>query len=167
MKRIIISEQKITQEGQVKFFQIALPKTTKKVIAIATDLRMELSPALRVISGSTIGIGELSRDAGGSDTQWDINTNPLAGRLIMQSMEKANIFFCGQVWALTFDDGFSGSDGIDSMNAFTVLYKPQPKTVDVPGGTTLLNCLYRDTLAASLRGAGYTIKVLVWIECEE
>lgn len=167
-QRIIIKEIEITRAGEIRLFQIPLPKRTKRVIAIATDLRRGV-----ISAGSTKGEG--SGVLGGDDTpdsapdpQWDTSDSSLAGRLIIQSMEKANIFFYDQVWALQFDDGFSDLDNINSMSAFTVLKKKEPKAVDVPCASTVLNCLYRDTLGAVLtKDTNYFIKVLVWIEYDD
>jgi hypothetical protein len=172
-RRIIISEQKITRGGQLKHFQIPLPKNTKRVVAIATDIR--ISPVLG--EGGTLeaipmeGTGEPRRDgdpAGGTDVIWNMRDNPLMGKLIMQSMEKANIFFYDQVWAITFDDGVTELNSVESMSAFSMLIKKEPKAVDVPNDTTVLNCLYKDWFGATfLRDIAYTVKVLVWIEYEE
>jgi len=175
-RRIIISEQKITRVGQIKYFQIPLPKNTTRVVAVATDVRFGSSG-----DSSGIGIGESTdtglprdgsleeRDAGGiTDSIWRLNENPLTGKLIMQSMEKANIFFYDQVWAITFDDGISELNSVESMSAFSMLIKKEPKAVDVPKDTTVLNCLYKDQFGATfLRDIAYTVKVLVWIEYEE
>lgn len=170
-RRIIIKEQQITRAGQLKHFQIALPKNTKKVIAVATDVRFaspkDTGSVSSPVPGSTGRLEEATpRDGDGSigDTIWNMRENPLMGKLIMQSMEKANIFFYDQVWAITFDDGITELNSVESMNAFAMLIKKEPKAVDVPNDTTVLNCLYKDQF---MRDTGYVIKVLVWIEYEE
>ena len=191
--QIIISEQQITQAGQIKLFQIPLPKTTTKVVAIATDIRIagKTRPTVigfakpEVISGTTRESIEpvlAASEGTKGDLIWDLRSNPLAGRLIVQSMEKANIFYYDQVWAVRFDDGFSTLYAGDNVSAFSVFYKPKPKAVDVPSETTILNCLYKDALGVTAGSSGvlvpkdgdirvintgYTLKVLVWIECEE
>lgn len=175
-RRIIITEQKITRAGLLKYFQIPLPKNTTRVVAVATDVRFGTSGSSSGISvgGSADsglpGSGPLEgRDSVGiADSIWRLNENPLTGKLIMQSMEKANIFFYDQVWAITFDDGISDLNSVESMNAFVTLYKKEPKSVDVPIETTVLNCIYKDVLGNLMRhDALYTVKVLVWIEYKE
>ena len=126
--RIIIAEDTISKGGEWRLFQIRLPKNTKRIIAVATDIRM---------------ISEFIVDPSGivSDAIWNTNGNPLGGRLLLQSMEKANIFFEDHLWVLLFNDGISDLDKVDSMDAFSMLVKPEAKTVDVPCETTIINAL--------------------------
>ena len=39
--RLIIKEVKITKQGEIKNFQIKLPKNVKRIIAIETDVRID------------------------------------------------------------------------------------------------------------------------------
>jgi hypothetical protein len=39
--RLIIKEIQITKQGEIKNFQIKLPKNVKRVLAIETDVRIE------------------------------------------------------------------------------------------------------------------------------
>lgn len=39
--RLIIKEIQITKQGEIKNFQIKLPKNVKRVLAIETDIRIE------------------------------------------------------------------------------------------------------------------------------
>lgn len=39
--RLIIKEIQITKQGEIKNFQIKLPKNVKRIIAIETDVRIE------------------------------------------------------------------------------------------------------------------------------
>ncbi|MBI3518061.1 MAG: hypothetical protein HY062_01720 [Bacteroidetes bacterium] len=39
--RLIIKEVQITKQGEIKNFQIKLPKNVKRIIAIETDVRID------------------------------------------------------------------------------------------------------------------------------
>lgn len=170
-ERIIISEIKITKAGEIKFFEIPLPKNTTRIIGVGIDFRLQT--AWDMIGVHDVGIG-IGGDDGGSeviggghdsDPVIDLIESKLAGKMIIQSMEKANIFFYDQVWAYKYDDGISNLESVESMKAFTVIRKPEPKAVDVPCNTIILNCLYRDSLGAdSDSDVVYFVKVLLWVE---
>lgn len=52
--RLIIAEVNITKQGQMKHFQIKLPKDTTRIIAIETDARMNSKINVSA-TGVTIG----------------------------------------------------------------------------------------------------------------
>lgn len=168
---IIITEVKITRAGEIKLFQIPLPKNTYKVVGVATDVRLETDFDLIGVHDVGVGVGD---DGGGgeviggghdNDLQWQLVDNKLAGRLVIQSMEKANIFFYEQVWTIGFNDGISNLESVESFDAFALLKKPEPKVVSVPFNTTTLNCLYRDAIGSDNENdVIYYVKVLLWVE---
>lgn len=49
--RLIIAEIKITKQGEIKNFQIKLPKNVKRIIAVETDIRMDSAGAAGFDSG--------------------------------------------------------------------------------------------------------------------
>ena len=53
--RVIIKEVKVTKQGEIKNFQIKLPKNVKRIIAVETDVRMD-SPITDPGTGTGIGI---------------------------------------------------------------------------------------------------------------
>mgnify|MGYP001579834728 CR=1 FL=1 len=171
--QIIITEQKITKAGEIRLFQIPLPKNTTRVISIGSDVRIQTEFNSIGVQDAGVGIGVGVGVGGGyviggglDEVQWDLTQNKLAGNLIIQSMEKANIFFYEEVWTIAYDDGITNLESVESMNAFTVLKKTEPKKVDIPSGTTILNCLYNDAIGADNdTDVIYRVKVLVWIEC--
>ncbi len=52
--RLIIAEVKISRQGEIKNFQIKLPKDTTRIIAIETDVRMDSHADGVSSSGSVI-----------------------------------------------------------------------------------------------------------------
>ena len=178
-QRIIVTEVKITKAGQLKNFQIKMPKNAIAIVGVATDLRVDgklregvfdiltpvVFPAKDIL---TIKLAEASIK-GGNSIEWDIRQNPLAGKIKLQSLEKANIFYSDQVWAVQFNDGIGAvTDDLYAVDAFAVLQKKEPRKVNVPANTTIINGLYKDLAGASIkRDIAYTIKVLLWVETDE
>lgn len=154
-KRIIIAEERITKAGEHRLFQIRLPKNTKRIIGVSTDLRIETA-----FLADPAGVP--------GDAIWNLNANPLAGRLTLQSMEKANIFFQDYLWVLLYNDGISDLDKMDSMDAFSVYTNKEPKAVNVPCNTTIINALYKDALGVTFDSDFvYRVKVTLWTEYDE
>lgn len=51
--RLLIKEVKVTKQGEIKNFQIKLPKNVKRIIAIETDVRID-SPVSEFLSADEI-----------------------------------------------------------------------------------------------------------------
>jgi hypothetical protein len=177
--RITVKKVKITKAGQVKNFQIKMPKNAIAIIGVDTDLFFDgrlgdiaviipapvLAPAKDAIA---IRIAEALPKVGVS-SEWNISQNPLAGNIKLQSLEKANIFYSNQVWAVQFNDGIPDiTTDLYAFDAFAVLQKKEPRKVDVPANTTIINGMYKDLMgAANKRDIAYTVKVFLWIETDE
>jgi hypothetical protein len=176
--RITVKKVKITKAGQVKNFQIKMPNNGIAIIGVATDLnfdgrRGDVAVAIpkelaSVKDAPTIKLAEVSVKVA-VNTEWNILQNPLAGKLKLQSLEKANIFYSEQVWAVRFNDGIPDiTDDLYAFDAFAVLQKKEPMKVDVPADTTIINGMYKDLMgAANKRDVAYTVKVFLWIETDE
>jgi hypothetical protein len=180
--RILITEVAITKAGQCKNFQIKMPKNAMTVIGIANDLRMHAKTASADSAGAVLPPKYAIKDAElikiPSLAAVD-NLNPveemgnaksfLVGKLLLQSLEKANIFYADQVWAVPFDDGIGNiTDDPFAWDAFELPQKAAYKTVSVPAGTTIINGMFRDLIGASVkRDIAYIVKVLLWIETNE
>jgi hypothetical protein len=180
--RILITDVAITKAGQRKNFQIKMPKNAVTVIGVANDLRMHADP-VNVVSDIATPVKEYAvKDAELIKTPSLVafdNLNQVAqlnkaqswlvGKLLLQSLEKANIFYADQVWAVPFDDGIGNvTDDPFAWDAFELPQKAAYKTVSVPAGTTIINGMFRDLIGASVkRDIAYIVKVLLWIETNE
>jgi hypothetical protein len=183
--RILITEVVITKAGQRKNFQIKMPKNAITVIGVANDLRMNVNPvnvasaaavypsanAISIASNAALiktppltAINNLS-----SVAQLNKAQSWLVGKLLLQSLEKANIFYADQIWVVPFDDGIGNiTDDPFAWDAFELPQKAAYKTVSVPAGTTIINGMFRDLIGASVkRDIAYIVKVLLWIETNE
>jgi hypothetical protein len=173
--RITVTEVKITKAGQVKNFQIKLPENAIAIIGVATDIRIDRKfenvpvalpdPVKEIVAIKTVESVVETNIA----TRENTIQNPLAGKIKLQSLEKANIFYAEQVWVEQFDDGIGNvKDDFYTTGFFALLQKAEARKVHVPADTTIINAMYKDLMGAvNKRDVAYSIKVLLWIETDE
>ena len=169
---ILITEVEITKAGQVKNFQIKLPKNVKAITAVDTDVRIKSRMEVLLKEVRTDIIAEVAiKIAGtvqGTFLTWVNGINKVMGRIKLQSMERANIFYADWVHSNDLDGGIGNFLGsIYPTSPYTLLEMPEAKKVDVSSETTVVNGIYRDYYGVSLnRDLAYTIKVFLWIELD-
>lgn len=102
---------------------------------------------------------------------WSPESNPVLGKLKLQSMERCNVFFEQWLHFVFYKGGIPDmSKGLFPVHPYTLNKNTEPKKVDVPNETTIINGLYEDTFGKSTKrekGLSYTVKVFVWIETED
>jgi hypothetical protein len=168
--RIIVSEITLTKSGQVKHFQIKLPDNVEKIVAIETDVFISTPFELPgTVSNPNDPAGTVGHEIRSDYLNWKQKHNPAAGKLTLQSLEKANIFFHDWVKLVELGGGVKDlTEGIYVVNPYSLLTKSSPKKVNVPIETTLINAMYRDYIGANLaRDLNYKVKVFVWILTKE
>ncbi len=180
--RLIIKEVQITKHGEIKNFQIKLPKNVKRIVAVETDVRIDLriegisigdiKPAPRfetlpVIEPKASAVGSGSR--GVPFLSWTQQQNPVMGKLKLKSMERTYIFYEEWLHFILFNGGIPDmSMGLFARSPISLNKNRQAKKVDVPVETTIVNGIYEDTIGNFLkRDIAYTVKVFVWVETEE
>jgi hypothetical protein len=101
----------------------------------------------------------------------DLNfkNTPVIGELLLQSLEKANIFYSEILRIdepnLEYGDATAN---LFPMTAYSHEDKKYPKKVDVDGNTTLIQGLFKDRFGAAFKkDFSYTVKIFVWVELEE
>jgi hypothetical protein len=116
-KRIYITEVKITRAGQRKNFQIKLPKNVIRITGVATDIRIDgfsktravpANESIALAANTNVITSVPAANSVGMITDsiaWNYSDEILAGRLRLQSLEKANVFYYEQLWLTPFDDG--------------------------------------------------------------
>lgn len=179
--RLIIKEIKVTRQGEIKNFQIKLPKNVQRVIAIETDVRIDskvegfstgdIRPAPKLeMSPSRESIG-ISADGkrNAPYLSWTLQQNPVTGKLKLKSMERTYIFYEEWLHFILFNGGIPDMTmGMFARSPISLNKNKTAKKVDVPVTTTIVNGIYADTLGKFLqRDLAYTIKVFVWVETEE
>ena len=101
--------------------------------------------------------------------KWTNKKNPVLGKLKLQSMERANIFYEEWLHFIHYGAGvLDWSNGLMPLYPYTLNKNTAPKKVDVPPSTTVVNGFYEDTYGRDLkRDIAYTIKIMLWVETEE
>jgi hypothetical protein len=179
--RVIIKEVKVTKQGEIKNFQIKLPKNVQRIIAIETDVRVDSKvegfPTGEVRPTPKIETPPV-RDSSGADSDgrriapflsWTLQKNPVTGKLKLKSMERTYIFYEEWLHFILFNGGIPDMTmGMFARSPISLNKNRVPKKVDVPATTTVVNGIYEDTLGKFLgQDITYTIKVFVWVETEE
>lgn len=172
----------ISKPEQVHHFQIRLPRNAKQVVAIGYDVIVKgfvksSSSTTGTVAGHSGGIiipkeinpttnPELPK-TNSIDFNWTSSTNPSIGKLKLQSLETANIFYSEWIKLLEWNIGFD-LNGIFPHKPYTLLQKQVPKLVEVSPQTTMLNGLYEDAfLSKNSATKSYVVKVCVWLEMNE
>lgn len=139
--RLIIKEVQVTRQGEIKNFQIKIPKNIRRIIAIETDVRIdgrtEAHPkyvpsaepvasegraidsapmsSVAMDSMATASVGTVSVEMDAKPTlpflSWTIDQNPVLGKLKLRSMERTNIFFEEWLHLIMFSGGMPDMSG--------------------------------------------------------
>ena len=184
-EKVIISRIHITKAGQVKYFQIRLPKDTICIIGIETGGRLLSATKKPESGGSTGGASGIGGAGSGADTigrgsifsllgmstakgkgGLPFYRNTLIGELKLQSCEKANIFYSGHV--LT-DENIGARDYSQRLKwkakAYTHECKSEEDLVIVKGDSTLIQGFYKDRLGEMRKeDTSYILQVYIWIK---
>lgn len=174
-EQVVITPVNITKAGQVKHFQVKLPKNAKRIIGIELGWRLlsrgeiliprdggKYAPAMEAYSGSSV--------IEGSDrTSGLFKRNKLIGEVKLQSCEEANIFYAGD---LQSDENIAMGDFSQNPfwrpSAFTHETNSFEERVIVDGESTMIQGIYKDRLGEqSKTDYNYLANVYVWIEIEE
>lgn len=193
--RVIIKEINITKQGEVHHFQMKLPKNAIRIIAVETDVRIdaidkkavetsavataEIIPKLKIITpmqrsnimlASTLELSAINvKNPLPPFLSWTRTKNPTLGRLKLQSLERANIFYEEWVTFVWLNGGIEDmSYGLFPISPYTLNKNTMPRKVDVPNTTTVINGLFTDSIGMYLKqNLTYTIKIFVWVETTE
>jgi hypothetical protein len=169
-EQVVISQIRIAKAGQVKHFQVKLPKTAKRIIGIELGakgnfLKREV-PFAEVDSGKEVPIRDgVIREGIGSSVIF--RRNVLVGELKLQSCEEANLFYSGYIQT---DENIGIADYSQRFfvpNVFTHQTHSFEEIVIVDAESTILQGIYRDRIGEqSKTDYNYLVSVYVWIEIE-
>jgi hypothetical protein len=187
-EQVVITPVNITKAGQVKHFQVKLPKNAKRIIGIELGGRILthgevaiirdtpfFSPVAGGVEGSSGSAGGAASGSGSSGSSGEIRLsglfkrNKLIGEVKLQSCEEANIFYAGH---LQTDENIAMGDFSQSRtwvpSAFTHQAQSFEERVIVDGESTMIQGMYRDRLGEQTKvNYNYIVNVYVWIEIEE
>lgn len=163
-EQVIITALSIQKAGQVKHFQVKLPKNAKRIIGIELGGRwLSLTQNSFVVPPKEI-IKEVFRDKGLA-----FKRNFLIGEVRLQSCEEANIFYAGH---LQWDSNIGHADFSKNKNWTPFVFTHQENAFEeriiVDGESTILQGIYKDRSGEQNSPlVNYLLNVYVWIEIDE
>ena len=174
-EQVVITPVTITKAGQIKHFQIKLPKTAKRIIGVEIGGRLLVDSKERVYLSAVAISPEITAEAmpvmaelmaASVERPTAFKRNTLIGELKLQSCEEANIFYAGH-WQTDNNLGY----GDFSQNRF---WQPAPfthqamafeETVIVDADSTIIQGVYKDHVGKQRKqDINYLVNVYVWYQ---
>lgn len=176
--RLIVKQITIQKRGEVNFFQIRLPKNVVRIIGIETDVFM-LSAIETDSSGATHGGGSGGVRPDGTTgaievnrrpfLQWRVTSNPIVGKLKLQSMDRHNIFF--ESWLSFVFLNASMPDmsfGIFPKSPYSLNTKSELRTTGIPCSNDVIHGFFTDNIGVRRNtDTRYVVKIFVWVQTTE
>ncbi len=152
-EKVVITTFVINKAGQVKHFQIKLPKTAKLIIGVELGSRLITNTKNLTAPRPT-------------ESQTAFKRNTLFGELKLQSCENANVFYSGQ---LQSDNNMGYGDFSENqfwkVKPFTHQAMTFEETVIVNAGSTIIQGVFKDRIGEQYQtDVNYIVKVYLWYE---
>jgi len=180
--RLIVKEVVIQRQGEISFFQIRLPKNATHILGIETDVLMESfleADASSSGSGSHGGAGGIRPDGtvGGTAPEvnrrpflkWGSTSNPVVGKLKLQSMDRSSIFF--ETWVPFVFLNASLPDmsyGLFPKSSYSLIVPGKPKPINIQCSNAIINGFFTDDIGIRKNAdIKYRVKVFVWVQTTE
>lgn len=170
-EQVCITPVMITKAGQVKHFQIKLPKTAKKIIGIEIggqylkQDKIKIAPTGATVVATASNTNQVTAQQNANGIKrTPFKRNVLIGDLKLQSCEEANIFYAGEFRVdsnITYGD-FS-ANRFWQPEIFTHQMQTFEEVVITNADTTILLGMYKDNLGIQYDGNyNYQVNVYVW-----
>ena len=173
-EQVVITPITITKAGQIKHFQIKLPKTAKRIIGVEIGGRLLTNSkekiALSVVEVSPEMMVEvmpiMAELAPAVERPTAFKRNTFIGELKLQSCEEANIFYAGH---LQTDNNLGYGDFSQNrfwkINPFTHQAMAFEETVIVDADSTIIQGVYKDYIGKQRKqDVNYLVNVYVWYQ---
>lgn len=162
-EQVLITQLRITKAGQVKHFQVKLPKNVIRIIGIEMSFRLIHGLSIDETGTGLAPVLELPRFFS------PFKSNRFIGELKLQSCEEANIFYATH---LQTDENIGAGDFSQNdywkARTFTHQSKTEEDIVIVDADTTIIQGIYKDRIGEiNNTDVEYKVNVYVWVEIEE
>jgi hypothetical protein len=178
--RLIVKEFVIQKLGEINFFQIRLPKNATSILGIETDVLMESFLETDTIgSGSHSGGGGVLPDgtiAGSTPDvnlhpflQWGSKSNPVVGKLKLQSMDRSNIFFENWIPFVLLNGSMPDmSYSLFPKSPYSLIVRGKPKPIGIACSNNIINGQFADSIGIAKNvDMKYRVKIFVWVQTTE
>mgnify|MGYP001611593418 CR=1 FL=1 len=169
-EQVIITPILITKAGQVKHFQIKLPKTAKRIIGIELGGRLIPVPKTDGTNPKTTNEVTVTQPQAtipaGNDRPTAFKRNAVAGELKLQSCEEANIFYAGHLQSdNNMGYGDFSQNAFWKVNPFTHQGMSFEEVVIVDAESTMIQGVYKDRLGEQQEtNINYLLNVYLWYQ---
>lgn len=173
-EQVVITPITITKAGQIKHFQIKLPKTAKRIIGVEIGGRLltnnKEKVALSFVEVSSEIMVEvipvMAELIPAVERPTAFKRNTFIGELKLQSCEEANIFYAGH---LQTDNNLGYGDFSQNrfwkINPFTHQAMAFEETVIVDADSTIIQGVYKDHIGKQRKqDVNYLVNVYVWYQ---
>lgn len=171
-EQVVITGIRVTKAGQVKHFQVKLPKNTTRIIGVElggrwlTETKGDAPIPAEVIKEKT-RVEVLAVE--GTPSSLFFKRNLLIGEIKLQSCEEANIFYAADVLV---DNNIGLGDYSQKKlwrpSVFTHQTQALEERVIVDGDSTIIQGVYKDRYTEQTKlSPNYLINLYVWTERQE
>lgn len=153
---VIITPLVIERPKQIRLFQLKIPREAQNIIGVELGVNFQNGAPVPPVPPE------------GWVLPMTFSRNLCIGELKLQSYEKANIFYTGE---LTMNNNMDQADFTSrwfTPKVYTHQTESHESDVSVSGATTIIQGVYRDRYSESYGDAfKYTVYLYVWIEAKE
>jgi hypothetical protein len=149
------------RQNQVKLFQVKIPREAKNIIGVEMGFRW-----MSGVMPSPVPVTGFPPALVGS-MPVIIRRNQIVGELKLQSYEKANVFYTGE---LAIDQNSDNCDITSEKfipRVYTHQLESQEDQVIVNGNATLIRGAFRDKLLNAAGSFQYKVFIYLWVEAKE
>lgn len=157
-ERIFINSVLISKPGQIKIFEVIIPRDVEQIIGIELGFKLTEGTIHEGLSGGV-----------GSGVGWQIplivKRSFCAGEIRLQHFSKANLFYAGEILL----DQNADHGNFTSEFFPPKVYSHSPKTeatkIKLHTRNRMIRGIYRDKLSESITGSyKYEVLLYLWVE---
>ncbi len=174
-EQVVVTSIRITKPGQVKHFQVKLPKNTTRIIGVELGGRsLALSNDDGTLPHATEAVKMELVKAVPFEVTAEVKSplfkrSLLVGEIKLQSCEEANIFYAAD---LQGDNNIGYGDFSQNLSwtptAFTHQTQAFEERVIVDGNSTIIQGVYKDRYSEQTKlTPNYIVNLYVWTEKQE
>lgn len=160
----------VTQSGEVRFFEVKIPRDVTELIGIETTVRVPGAASSSKSAGQPLAVNDklmqsIQDPTGAGMTAVNFGGNLLYGDIQLWSFDKANLFYAGELHETDTNLGYMDFSLPDKFTAWewTHGYKREEDLVKVDGTSTILVGIYRDKTGPLFKILGsYEVKIIIW-----
>jgi hypothetical protein len=153
--RVIVTKFLVGNASRIKLFQVKIPREAKSVAGV----EMGMSWLVGALPAEAAELPSLL-------VPQTVRRNVYLGELKLQSYEKANIFYTGDLVLNRNSKLAELGNRFFAAKNYTHQYKEENDPIDVNGTTTILQGVYKDKLNLPTVYR-YQVKVYLWLELKD